>query len=116
MIKTYILAASALVMSFGASAAMSPQLESTLISVCKAGASNSVVQFNRTMKDYRINKSRVFPRLVCNGESFYNFTVNAGADKTAKRIAPYTRGQGRVTIKDIAMTESDTELYVVNYE
>ncbi|MCG9730445.1 DUF3718 domain-containing protein [Shewanella sp. Isolate13] len=116
MIKTYVLAGAALAMSLGASAAMSPQLEDTLIAVCKAGASNSVFQFNRTMKDNRINKRRVFPRLVCNGESFYDFTVSAGADKTAKKIAPYTRGQGTVTIKDIAMTESDAELYVVNYE
>lgn len=114
MIKTYVLAGAALAMSFGASAAMSPQLENTLIAVCKAGASNSVFQFNRTMKDYRINKARVFPRLVCNGESFYNFTVNVGADKTAKKIAPYNRGT--VTIKDIAMTESDAEIYAVNYE
>ncbi|GIU16724.1 MULTISPECIES: DUF3718 domain-containing protein [unclassified Shewanella] len=114
MIKTYVLAGAALAMSFGASAAMSPQLENTLIAVCKAGASNSVFQFNRTMKENRINKRRVFPRLVCNGESFYNFAVSAGADKTAKRIAPYN--QGTVTIKDIAMTEYDAEIYAVNYE
>ncbi|ABZ77534.1 conserved hypothetical protein [Shewanella halifaxensis HAW-EB4] len=114
MIRTYVLAGAALAMSFSATAAMSPQIEETLVSVCKAGASNNVFRFNRTMKDYRINKSRVFPRLVCNGESFYNFTVNAGADKTAKKIAPYIHGT--VTIKDIALTESDAEFYVVNYE
>ncbi|WP_299803312.1 DUF3718 domain-containing protein [uncultured Shewanella sp.] len=114
MIKTFALAGAALAMSFSINAAMSPQIEQTLIQVCKAGLSNNVVTFNRTMKEYRINKRLVFPRLVCNGESFYNFTVNAGADRTAKRIAPYNRGT--VTIKDIAMTEYDAELYVVNYE
>ncbi|MCK8044348.1 DUF3718 domain-containing protein [Shewanella sp. 1CM18E] len=113
MIKTIVLAGAALAMSFTASAAISPQIEQTLVQVCKAGASNNVFNFNRTMKDYRINKSRVFPRLVCNGESFYNFAVNAGADKTARKIAPYN--QGTVTIKDLAMQDSDTELYVVNY-
>ncbi|MGS0681179.1 DUF3718 domain-containing protein [Shewanella sp. 125m-7] len=114
MIKKYVLAGAALAMSFSATAAISPQIENTLIAVCKAGASNSVFQFNRTMKDYRINKARVFPRLVCNGESFYNFTVNAGADKTANKIAPYNKGT--VTIRDIAMTAADSELYVVNFE
>ena len=113
MIKTIVLAGAALAISFSSSAAMSPQIEHTLIQVCKAGASNNTFQFNRTMKDYRINKNRVFPRLVCNGESFYNFAVNAGADKTARKIAPYNRGT--VTIKDLASLKSDTDLYVINY-
>lgn len=113
MIKSFALAGAALAMSFSVNAAMSPQIEQTLIQVCKAGLSNNVMKFNRTMKDYRINKSRVFPRLVCNGESFYNFTVNAGADKTARKIAPYNVGS--VTIKDIAMTDNEQTLYVVNF-
>ncbi len=113
MIKTFALAGAALAMSFSVNAAMSPQIEQTLIQVCKAGLSNNVMTFNRTMKDYRIKKSRVFPRLVCNGESFYNFTVNAGADKTARKIAPYNVGS--VTIKDIAMTDNEQTLYVVNF-
>ncbi|QQX79044.1 DUF3718 domain-containing protein [Shewanella sp. KX20019] len=113
MIKTLVIAAAALAMTFSANAAMTPHMETALISVCKAGASNRNYQFNNTMKSYRINKSRIFPRLVCNGESFYNFALNAGADKTAAKIAPYTRG--RVTIRDIAQTDQDYELYVVNF-
>ena len=113
MIKSFALADAALAMSFSVSAAMSPQLEHTLVQVCKAGLSNNLITFNRTMKDYRINKNRVFPRLVCNGESFYNFTVNAGADKTTRKIAPYNIGS--VTIKDLAMTNNNSQLYVVNF-
>ncbi len=96
--------------SFGAFAAMSPNVENTLIAVCKAGISNSPVQFAHTMKDYRINEARIFPRLVCNGDTFYDFTVAHGADKTAKRIARYLPGQ--VTIKDLAMVNQDEMLYV----
>ncbi|MEZ9821987.1 DUF3718 domain-containing protein [Shewanella sp. 10N.286.45.A1] len=113
MFKTLAVAGITLTMAFSANAAMTPQMESTLVSVCKAGASNSNYQFNNTMKSYRINKKRIFPRLVCNGESFYNFALNAGAEKTAAKIAPYARGT--VTIKDIAQTEQDSDLYVVNF-
>ncbi|PKG57630.1 DUF3718 domain-containing protein [Shewanella sp. GutDb-MelDb] len=113
MIKFFAIAGTALAMTFSANAAMTPQMETALVSVCKAGASNSNYQFNSTMKSYRINKSRIFPKLVCNGESFYNFALNAGADKTAAKIAPYARGT--VTIKDIAQTEQDDDLYVVNF-
>ncbi|MFT5788786.1 MAG: hypothetical protein ACI8SJ_000893 [Shewanella sp.] len=113
MLKMFAIAGAALAMTFSANAAITPQMETALISVCKAGASNRYYQFNYTMKSYHINKSRIFPKLVCNGESFYNFALNAGADKTAAKIAPYTKG--RVTIKDIAQTDQDNELYVVNF-
>lgn len=102
----------ALGMGSQAFAAMSPQLENTLISVCKAGASNNVVTFNSTMKEHRINQGRIFPRLVCNGEDFHQFALSQGADKTAKRIGRYTQGQ--VTIKDIAANTMD-EVYAVNF-
>ncbi|MCH4293548.1 DUF3718 domain-containing protein [Shewanella sp. 3B26] len=95
---------------FGASAAMSPSVENALIAVCKAGMSNNMVRFYDTMKDYRINEQRVFPRLVCNGESFHEFALSHGADRTAKRIAHYLPGQ--VTIKDLTMTGADERIYV----
>lgn len=94
------------------SAAMDPQLESTLVAVCKAGASNNLVTFRGTMEEYRINEYRIFPRLVCNGESFHQFAQSQGADKTAKRISRYVKGN--VTIKDIASNNMD-EIYAVNF-
>ncbi|WP_198782858.1 DUF3718 domain-containing protein [Shewanella putrefaciens] len=102
----------ALGISTHAFAAMDPQLENTLIAVCKAGASNSLVSFNGTMKEYRINEARIFPRLVCNGENFHQFALSQGAEKTAQRIGRYVQGQ--VTIKDITANTMD-EVYAVNF-
>ncbi|MCG9696140.1 DUF3718 domain-containing protein [Shewanella sp. Isolate11] len=99
-------------LAFNAQAAMSPQMEKTLVAVCKAGASNNMIQFNGTLKEYRINEQRVFPRLVCNGENFHQFALNQGADRTARKIAPYT---ATVTIKDIAMTYGSDQIMAVNY-
>ncbi|MCE9678158.1 DUF3718 domain-containing protein [Shewanella sp. AS1] len=97
--------------AFSTQAAMSLHMENTLIAVCKAGASNNLIEFNGTMREYRINKQRVFPRLVCNGENFHQFALSNGAQRTAKKIAPYT---ATVTIKDLAMNTSD-EILAVNY-
>jgi hypothetical protein len=99
--------------SMTSQAAMDPQIENTLIAVCKAGASNNVLQFNHTMKSYRINKPRIFPRLVCNGENFYQFALSHNADKTASRIAPYM--QGTVTIQDLAFNQDAVNMYDIRY-
>ncbi|MCH1928862.1 DUF3718 domain-containing protein [Shewanella sp. A25] len=93
-------------------AAMDPQIEKTLVAVCKAGASNNLVTFGSTMREYRINENRVFPRLMCNGENFHQFAISRGADKTAARIGRYYKGT--VTIKDLAMNSMD-EVYAVNF-
>lgn len=101
-------------LAFNASAAMHPQLEKTLIDVCKAGASNKTIVLHNTVKSYRINKQRIYPRLVCNGETFHQFALNQGAYKTAKQIGRYMN-KGKVTIKDIAMTYDSDEILAVNY-
>ncbi len=100
-------------LSFNAQAAMDPKMEKTLVDLCKAGASNSLIQLNDTVKSNHINKQRIYPRLVCNGESFHSFALTNNANKTAKRIAPYM--QGNVIIRDISMTYDLNELYVVNF-
>ncbi|QSX41848.1 DUF3718 domain-containing protein [Shewanella cyperi] len=98
------------VSSFSALATMDPNVETSLVAVCKAGMSNNQVLFNYTMKDHRINEQRIFPRLVCNGESFHQFAISNGADRTANRIARYLPGQ--VTIHDLTMIPKDELLYV----
>ncbi|MCG9719815.1 DUF3718 domain-containing protein [Shewanella sp. Isolate7] len=114
MKKLLTIAAIALApLAFSSQAAMSPQMEKTLVAVCKAGASNSVITFNGTMKEYRINKQRVFPRLVCNDQSFHQFALSNGADRTAAKIERYTLGS--VTIKDITMNYDDDDIFVVNF-
>ncbi|NRB25898.1 DUF3718 domain-containing protein [Shewanella sp.] len=100
-------------MAFSVSAGMTTHMENTLVAVCKAGASNSLFKFRDTMKSYHINKQRIFPRLVCNGESLHQFALSHGADKTAGKISPYIRGT--VTIRDIAMTYGSDEIMAVNY-
>jgi hypothetical protein len=100
-------------LAFNASAAMDPQLKKTLVDVCKAGASNSMYKLHKTVKSYRINEQRIFPRLVCNGETFHQFALSQGADKTAKHIGQYMKGS--VTIKDIAMTYNSDETLTVSY-
>ena len=100
-------------LAFNTSAAMDPYIEKALIDVCKAGASDSMYKLHNTVKAYRINKQRIYPRLVCNGETFHQFTINHGSDKTAKHISRYV--EGNVKIKDIAMTYSSDTLLTVNY-
>ncbi|TVP15119.1 DUF3718 domain-containing protein [Shewanella sp. KCT] len=114
MRKLLTIAAIALApLAFSSQAAMSPQMEKTLVAVCKAGASNSIIEFNGTMKEYRINKQRVFPRLVCNDQSFHQFALSKGADRTAAKIERYSLGT--VTIKDLAMNYGDEETLAVNF-
>lgn len=102
-------------LTFNASAAMDPQLEQTLIQVCKAGASNSMYKLHNTVKNYRINKQRIYPRLVCNGKTFHQFAISQGADKTAKHIGRYSEVKRSVTIKDLAMTYGSDEILAVSY-
>ncbi|MCG9714471.1 DUF3718 domain-containing protein [Shewanella insulae] len=114
MKKLLTIAAIALApLAFSSQAAMSLQMEKTLVAVCKAGASNSIVEFNGTMKEYRINKPRIFPRLVCNDQSFHQFALSHGADRTAARIERYTLGT--VTIKDITMNYHEDDILAVNF-
>ncbi|NRD73158.1 DUF3718 domain-containing protein [Shewanella sp. VB17] len=97
---------------FNTSEAMDSDIEKALVNVCKAGASNSMHKLHNTVKHYRINERRIYPRLVCNGETFHQFTVNHGADKTAKYISRYTKGN--VKIKDIATIYSSDKLLAIN--
>ncbi|MFT5704097.1 MAG: hypothetical protein ACI8SK_000028 [Shewanella sp.] len=94
-------------LSFNASAAMDQQLENTLIDICKAGASNSIYKLHHTVKNNRINEQRIYSRLVCNGETFHQFLISQGAEKTAKHISRYM--EGTVTIKDTAMVYGSDE-------
>ncbi|MCL1049156.1 DUF3718 domain-containing protein [Shewanella abyssi] len=75
---------------FGASAAMHPTMENSLIAVCKAATQDNLYKFNRTIKEYRINKKNVFPNLVCNGQQFHDFALAQGSTKVANKIARYT--------------------------
>ncbi|MCG9738681.1 DUF3718 domain-containing protein [Shewanella insulae] len=114
MKKLLTIAAIALApLAFSSHAAMSPHMEKTLVAVCKAGASNSMIEFSSTLREYRINKQRIFPRLVCNDQSFHQFALSNGADRTAAKIEPYSFGT--VTIKDITMNYHEDDILAVNF-
>ncbi|MBO2680175.1 DUF3718 domain-containing protein [Shewanella algae] len=69
-----------------------------------------MIAFSNTLREYRINEQRVFPRLVCNGESLHQFAMSHGADRTAKKIGRFL--PGKVTISDMAMIPEEEKLYV----
>ncbi len=99
------------VLTFSASAAMSPTMEASLVAVCKSTTKDSVVQFNRTLKQHRINKKLIFPKLVCNGQSLHDFALAHGANKVAQKIANYTND---TELKQaIAMNNLDDRFYSV---
>ncbi|GIU33565.1 DUF3718 domain-containing protein [Shewanella schlegeliana] len=98
--------------TFNASAAMEPNLEKKLIAVCKTALSDNLLLYSRTMQENKINKHRVFPRLVCNGQSFHDFAISNGATKVANKIAPYN-SSGSTSITDLAMTDSKDVGYSV---
>lgn len=99
--------------TFNASAAMDPSVESKLVAVCKTGLSDNVSLFNRTMRENKINKRHVFPKLVCNGQSFHDFALSNGANKIAQKIAPYSPGTTSIT--DLAMTNTKEHSHSVNF-
>ena len=101
------------IFTFSASAAISPTIEISLIAVCKAATKNSVVQFNRTLKEHRINKNLVFPKLVCNGQSLHHLALTQGSNKVAQKIANYTTD---VELNQaIAMNNPDDRFYSVTF-
>ncbi|MPY21208.1 DUF3718 domain-containing protein [Shewanella psychropiezotolerans] len=100
-------------LTFNASAAMEPKLEQKLIEICKTGLTDNLYRFNRTMMKNKINKRRIFPRLVCNGESFHEFAISNGSNHVAKKIAPFI--QGTTSITDLAMNNTRSKVLPVNF-
>ena len=99
--------------TFSASSSMSPTMKKSLVAVCKAATKDSVLQFNRTLKEHRINKALIFPKLVCNGQSLHRFAVAKGAKKVAEKIARYTNDQE--LNQAIAMNLQDEQRYSVTF-
>lgn len=101
------------VFTFSASAAISPTMETSLIAVCKAATKDNVIQFNRTLKQHRINKKLIFPKLVCNGQSLHDFALAHSANKVAQKIANYTND---MELKQaIAMSKFGDNYYSVTF-
>ena len=99
--------------TFNASAAMDPLIEKKLISVCKTGLSDNLFLYSRTMLENKIDKRRIFPRLVCNGQSFHDFALSNGANKIASKIAHYN--PGTTSIIDLAQNSQSSSPYSVSF-
>ncbi|BAJ01198.1 DUF3718 domain-containing protein [Shewanella violacea] len=100
-------------LAFNATAAMDPNIEQTLIKVCKTAMSDNIYKFNKTMMENKINKRRIFPRLVCNGESFHEFAISNGANRIAKKIAPFVKGETSIT--DLVMNNTSPKVLPVTF-
>ena len=99
--------------SFLSTAKMSPDIESRLIAVCQAATKDSLVNFKRTLKENRINKKRVFPKLVCNNQSLHDFALTHSATKVADNIARYTQ---KNRTEQVAASNNETaKSYAVNF-
>ena len=88
-----------LAMSITSHATMSPKIESALIEVCEAAASNNVMKLTKTTKEHRIQNRTVALKLMCNGEDVITFAEQAGATKTAAKLQ---KSIGNVEITDVA--------------
>jgi len=91
---------SVLAMSLPSQAAMTPYLEKSLIEVCKAAKSNSVIKLNNTTKSYHLKTKTVALKLMCNGEDVISFAERNGAVKTAAKLQ---KSIGNVSITDVAV-------------
>ncbi|WKE66639.1 DUF3718 domain-containing protein [Gallaecimonas kandeliae] len=86
-------------------------MKSALVDVCKASISNKTFLLTHKVKEYRLTYPTIAAKLVCNGQSVYNFAKDYGADRTAAQI--FERGRmGVVTIQDISMVPDNERWYV----
>lgn len=99
--------------TFVSTAKMSSDIENRLITVCKAATKDNLVSFNRILKENRINKKRVFPKLVCNNQSLHDFALAHSATKVAGSIARYT--QESSTEQLVAFNNDAANSYTVNF-
>ncbi|MDT0603459.1 DUF3718 domain-containing protein [Thalassotalea castellviae] len=102
-IKSTITAAITLTLLAGTSftsSAMDKYIEDSLIEVCKASTTNSMLKFNKTMKSYRLNNKAVANKVMCNGDDITDFARNHGSYKVAAKLEKSLNGN--VSITDVA--------------
>lgn len=91
-----------LAFSLSSQAAMNPNIEKALISICKSVTTNKIHKYKRTAKSYRLRDKTIALKVICNGQDIISFAESYGADKTA---ATLQRSLGKANIIDIAATE-----------
>ncbi len=74
--------------------------DSTYTKFCVAAANNNLMQYNQQVDNSGLSDRHVAQATLCNGENIANFAAKYNAQRTAKHINRYRRGN--VTITDFA--------------
>ena len=77
-------------------------IDSMLVQACKDVKSNRVVKLKSNLRTNHLSLSLINEKLMCNGESVYDFVVTHNAEKTARLFRT-----GFVSIRDVAMNTDD---------
>jgi len=77
-------------------------IESVLVQTCKDVKSNKVYKLKANLKENHLRVHVINEKLMCNGESVYDFAMTHNADKTAKMLRT-----GSVSIQDVALNNTD---------
>ncbi|MDE3271943.1 DUF3718 domain-containing protein [Pseudoalteromonas sp. G4] len=77
-------------------------IESVLVQACKDVKSNHVYKLRSNLRANHLSTRVISEKLMCNGESVYDFAMTHNADKTAKVLRT-----GSVSIRDVAYNNSD---------
>ena len=101
-LATTAIAASLLVLPSAAIAFDKSTIESLLVQACKDVKSNKVLKLKTNLKINHLTLPLISEKLMCNGESVYDFAMTHNADKTAKLLRT-----GSVSIHDVAYNNSD---------
>lgn len=78
-------------------AKMDPHLHNALVETCIAVKANSPLQLRNQLKEYNLKVGTIRDKLMCNGESVYQFALTHNATRTANVI-----NRGSVSISELA--------------
>ncbi len=93
-----VLLGAGLLLSAGTAQAMSQDyINKVLVDTCLNVKKNVPIRLHQHLKENRLKVPMIRERLMCNGETVYNFALTHGAYKTAQVI-----NKGSVTITPIA--------------
>lgn len=87
-------------------AKMDTNLHQALVETCIAVKSNKPLKLRTELKEYRLTVDTIREKLVCNGESVYQFALTHNANRTAGMI-----NKGNVSISEMASVTQPTILY-----
>jgi hypothetical protein len=77
-------------------------IESVLVQACKDVKSNKVYKLRSNLRTNHLSTHVISEKLMCNGESVYDFAMTHNADKTAKVLRV-----GSVSIHDVALNREE---------